>query len=758
MAEYDFRTLSPSDFEQLVRDLLLAENGWTLETFGHGRDGGVDLRGVVDGKKLVVQCKHYAGSTFSDLRKSARKEVPKMKKEKPDRYLFVTSQALGRTQKDTLAEDLDGLLLSTADIHIQPDLNEMIGRHPEVERANFKLWLASASILDMVMRSGLWARSESLLEDVSDRVKYYVSNPGYIRADRRLHDSGVVILSGVPGVGKSMLAEMLLLNHWHQGWQVVAVSSDIDEAWESIKPSVKQIFLYDDFLGQTDISERNKNEDSRLIRFMHKVYKDPAKRLVMTTRSQILNQAALVREPIARGDFRVRECVVMLSDYGPVERARILYNHLYFSELPRFAVREYAQSGHYWEVIRHPNFSPRIIEQVLRREAPDAKSLAQNLGNALDRPVDLWRTMFATVLSDVAQRIVISLVIFPVEGTSPEELRSVARQDASPVAYTNALKALEGTFISIGTSPSARLSRTTDKSLVSFANPSVRDFVLAFLDEEPDYVEALIRSATSIRQLVNLLQYAASESGDRLKFPETAASIATNSGLILDHIQALIAGASEIGSTWQVARLVLDPLSELLAPAAAIFPADKLDALIDETRALINDRDLTMADGGVWERFVRAEVKRRDQHTGLQDLLVGWGQALETVDDVENFGRFLEELPLSGEATYSRKDFATLVEAALENDIDNISDNRRDEDDDLSWLSQIEEAASDFGILEQMSYRIESERDSIVGHYADKENEFDGSMPTSGGGYFGSAASSAASSQAEIEGMFSELS
>ncbi|MEV7908402.1 restriction endonuclease, partial [Streptomyces anulatus] len=106
MPEYDFNTLSPSDFELLVRDLLEAEYGWRLEAFGHGRDGGVDLRGWIDGKKLVVQCKHYSGSSYSDLRTSAKKEVAKMNAEHPDRYIFATSLDLSRTQKDSLIEDL----------------------------------------------------------------------------------------------------------------------------------------------------------------------------------------------------------------------------------------------------------------------------------------------------------------------------------------------------------------------------------------------------------------------------------------------------------------------------------------------------------------------------------------------------------------------------------------------------------------------------------------------------------------------------
>ena len=41
---YDFRTLSPLDFEELVRDLLQAEFGLLFESFGPVRDWGIDFR------------------------------------------------------------------------------------------------------------------------------------------------------------------------------------------------------------------------------------------------------------------------------------------------------------------------------------------------------------------------------------------------------------------------------------------------------------------------------------------------------------------------------------------------------------------------------------------------------------------------------------------------------------------------------------------------------------------------------------------
>lgn len=90
LTDYDFHSLSPMDFERLVCDLLNADLGIDLKAFGHGPDGGVDLEFVDGEKTTVVQCKHYHGSSFSDLKKAAKAEKTKIDLLNPDVYYFVT--------------------------------------------------------------------------------------------------------------------------------------------------------------------------------------------------------------------------------------------------------------------------------------------------------------------------------------------------------------------------------------------------------------------------------------------------------------------------------------------------------------------------------------------------------------------------------------------------------------------------------------------------------------------------------------------
>jgi hypothetical protein len=148
---YDFKQLSPADFEDLSRDLLQKHWDIRLESFKTGKDKGIDLRYAQLRKcAWIIQCKHYVGSTVAKLISDlATKELPKINLLAPKRYLLVTSLPLNPQDKEKIATALDPHIQKPEDIVGAEDLNNLLGLFPLVEQQHFKLWLSSTAVLDL---------------------------------------------------------------------------------------------------------------------------------------------------------------------------------------------------------------------------------------------------------------------------------------------------------------------------------------------------------------------------------------------------------------------------------------------------------------------------------------------------------------------------------------------------------------------------------------------------------------------------------
>ena len=102
MPNYDFKLLSPHDFEQLSRDLIQARDSITLESFKTGRDQGIDFRCSRAPDSIIVQCKHYAATGISGLLTDLRKEAVKAHNLNPSRYILATSVGLTPLNKTAI--------------------------------------------------------------------------------------------------------------------------------------------------------------------------------------------------------------------------------------------------------------------------------------------------------------------------------------------------------------------------------------------------------------------------------------------------------------------------------------------------------------------------------------------------------------------------------------------------------------------------------------------------------------------------------
>ena len=517
MSDYTFQTLSPIDFENLVRDLLQSELSVRLESFKAGKDFGIDLRYSKSvGSDLIVQAKHYIGTGFKGLLSDlSLKEKPKIDKLKPAQYKLATSVPLSPANKDKIIQALYPHIKSPDEIYGKEDLNNLLGMFPDIERQHFKLWLSSTTVLEEIVHSKILNQTRFTINDIADKARVYVANQSFNNAINILKEYNYVIIAGIPGIGKTTLANMLVLHYLKANHDLIDVSYDVSEAYSLPDRKGPRVYLYDDFLGRTAIEEKlRKNEDHRLFDFISSIRKSKNSKLILTTREYILHQAQTIYEILNGPIFEIPQCIVDLSQYTRPIRAQILYNHLYFSQLPKEHVDEIVHQATYLKIIDHPNYSPRIIEYMT-----DPMWIGSNKSSTypdiflrnLKEPYLIWEQAFNNQITDVAREILLVLGTLPRE-IFVDDLECAAMRfleshgyEATDRSIKRALSELQGNFILI--------RRDQKNDLISFHNPSVQDFIESYIDKNPRLFESLIKSACFYEQVQWVIERAKKAGG-----------------------------------------------------------------------------------------------------------------------------------------------------------------------------------------------------------------------------------------------------
>ena len=514
MPDYDFSSLSPVDFEYLSRDLLQKKLGIFLEGFTSGRDGGIDLRHCSNKEKtLIIQCKHYSNSTLSNLKTSLKKEFDKLKKLNPSRYIVCTSMSLTPANKDEIKKLLHPYIKDTEDIIHKTDLNNLLGLYPDIEKQHIKLWMTSSAVLDRILKSKVHNYSDFECDEIVDNIKKFVKAEAFQTALEIIQDNNVLVISGIPGIGKTTLARMLVyhfLSGKDQEVESIYITQNIADAYDNYKPDKRQIFLYDDFLGSNFLEDRLiKNEDKDIVNFIQKIKKSTGKILIFTTREYILNQAKHKYERLqAERSIELTKCTLDISSYNNTAKAQILYNHLYYSNLPSEYIQSLLSEDRYLNIINHSNYSPRIIERIT---SPDIfSSIHSNFFyhifmSYLDNPEAIWKHAYDSQIGCLSQTILLILATCrtPILLTDLEEaIEKYEKNQGNSFRATNfnsSLKELENTFITITT--------VKKNTYLDFQNPSIFDFIINYIKTQSRTIDKIINSACFFDQYFEAFQW-----------------------------------------------------------------------------------------------------------------------------------------------------------------------------------------------------------------------------------------------------------
>lgn len=507
MPEYSFLNLSPPEFENLTRDLLQKHLNLTLESFTSGRDNGIDLRySTQKGKKIIIQCKRY--KNYASLISNLKKEVKKVHKLVPAQYIISTSLGLNPDQKKAIKKLFTPYILTESDIYGNEDINNLLGLYPTIEEQHFKLWLASTNVLERILNSNIYNQSNFELEKIRETINVYVDNKSYYEAKKIIQDKSYVIISGIPGIGKTTLAQILVYHYLASGFnEFIYLSESIAEGFTAYKEGVKQIFMFDDFLGTNFLENKlNNNEDQRIIKFIEKISNAKDKIFILTTREYILAQAKQKYASFDKPSIEFAKCILDLAQYTKLVRAKILYNHLFFSNLSEGHVLNLLNSRIYLQIIEHPNYNPRIIETITHDDVWQtiaADQFATKFLEFIKNPTSVWKHVFENQISKLSQYILGNLMT---AGTPIflKDLQRLAQNFAkvhgekygvscNEMDFKKSVRELENTFIKLSRSDEGHV-------MVEYQNPSVQDFLVFHYQEMPDSITDLIISACFLNQ------------------------------------------------------------------------------------------------------------------------------------------------------------------------------------------------------------------------------------------------------------------
>lgn len=168
---FDYNLLDDLEFESLCRDIMSRKLNKKLYKFPRGRDGGIDISDDELKPKIIIQVKHYANSTVSNLISSLREEKDKLQKLKPENYYLFTSLELTRKKREEIIEMFSPYMKSLENIITKDEINVFLNDPSNTDILNkyYQLWIPSVNILSQYLSKAVNNDSYALLSDIEDK-------------------------------------------------------------------------------------------------------------------------------------------------------------------------------------------------------------------------------------------------------------------------------------------------------------------------------------------------------------------------------------------------------------------------------------------------------------------------------------------------------------------------------------------------------------------------------------------------------------
>ena len=491
---YQYGNLSDFEFELLCRDIMERKIGCSLRCFAPGRDGGVDITETKLSGCHMVQVKHYIDSSYSTLLSSLKKELPKVKQKQPKHYYVCCGKKLTAQNISEIYQLFSDYMDDAEAVVDLMEIDSFLHKkeNADILERHYKLWLESTSVLERLSNQDIAIDCEAFFYQIEKEQKLFVKTKYYEEGRQILEKEHMLMLLGDPGVGKTMLTKMLALAFAAEGYRIRYTTngelSDLKRALSADRKR-KELIVLDDCLGQ-HYFKMQETKENELLALAKYIMRNPNKLLIMNSRVTIFHEA---RERSC--DFRyfmedenIKIRKIEMNGLDEEEKGWIFYNHLYFAGVPEEYYRNVYEDRRYRGIVRHANYTPRLIEFVTKKknyEQVEADRYAAFIMDCLENPRELWKDEFTRKLG--AEDRALLLTLYSLTDTSVEEpvlvraflkrLSGLEGMDTTRNLYEEALRRLTDSMV--------QLMEQNGRKRIGVCNPSINDFLKNYIRENP---------------------------------------------------------------------------------------------------------------------------------------------------------------------------------------------------------------------------------------------------------------------------------
>lgn len=515
--------LSPDDFEKFANKIVAKRFKKHIIDFGEGPDGGIDGMDNTEHPTIIVQSKRYQPSTApSTFVKTVKNEIKKLEKTVKEKnygtnfsYIIVTSVRLNPESRQTIRE-LKSAWIKDED-HII-DANELAAMSSDLEyEAIFKEYnLINGKLIDAVGQINL----DQIELESRDFMSYF--NSDYIvetsvmrEAYECLRENRIVFLVGHPGVGKSVSSQYLglLATKWkYMPAKVIRRSikdtSEIIEKFQTAFADEEKslVVIFDDFLGRNTLDARE--EDFKNIRRIASVVRQVDNLFVIfNSRIEILKQGTSDHIEFGKliENYRDNKITVNLSKLSDIDRARILRNN--FEEVSHKIIgtekynlvinyNKIIENKYYRTIVKHKNYNPRLIEFIVREAQHFKKNFISDIEKMLNNPKKIYDEIYRK-LSINEQYFLYSFASFREYPIALEKVKKLFEKIVpNPGTISDIYDTLMDSWI--------RIIHVDDEQKIDFLNPSLFDYLISRLKEDPISTDKIIENSPYLKNIQNL--------------------------------------------------------------------------------------------------------------------------------------------------------------------------------------------------------------------------------------------------------------